>query len=258
VYKRLQPDPLFAEGAAKSHFSWHMLSRANAFDTFRPEAIKEMTRKHPAAEAPMMKENFTGLNFGWLGYRLPGENTVGTQPDMLEYVTSRAAAWDCPVSIQSSLEKFSKHPRTADNLEVLGRWEKVREKEWLTREQKQMLHNLDQEHILLINKQQEFELLPYNRIRNVANESREIRAFTFRRNGDLYAVYWHISGNKKIKLPLSPQNVTLLEDMGEKISIPDGEKEASVTLPAGRRRFIKTSETKRELIDAFEKAKILP
>ncbi|MFP4620919.1 MAG: hypothetical protein ACLFM7_06375 [Bacteroidales bacterium] len=258
VYKLLNPEPIFAEGAAKSHFSWHMLSRGNAFDTFRPEAIKEMTKKHPAAEAPMMDKNFTGLNFGWLGYRLPGENTVGTQPDMLEYVTSRAAAWDCPVSIQSSLERFSNHPRTSDNLEVLRRWEKVREEEWLTQEQKKMLRNLDQEHILLINEQEEFELLPYNRIRNVANGSREVRAFTFRRNGDLYAVYWHISGNKKIKLPISPQNITLLESMGKEISMPDSEKESSVTLLAGKRRFIKTSETKRELITAFEKAEILP
>ena len=258
VYKRLDPEPLFAEGAAKSHFSWHMLSRGNAFDTFRPEVIKEMTRKHPAAEAPMMKKNFTGLNFGWLGYWVPGEGTVGTQPDMLEYVTSRAAAWDCPISIQAGLEKFKKHPRTADNLEVLRRWEEAREKDWLTEEQKEDLQNLDQEHILLINEQDAFELVPYDRIRNLANGSREVRAFTFRRNGDLYAVYWHISGNKKIRLPLSPENITLLEGMGQEISIPEGKKEESVTLPAGKRRFIKTSETKRELVAAFEKAEIVP
>ncbi len=258
VYKRLHPEPIFAEGAAKSHFSWHMLSRANAFDTFRPEVIKEMTRKHPAAEAPMMKENFTGLNFGWLGYWVPGENTVGTQPDMLEYVTSRAAAWDCPVSIQSSLERFDGHPRTSDNLEVLRRWEQVREKDWLTEEQKEELQNLNQEHTLLINEQDTFELVPYNRIMDVANGSREVRAFTFRRNGEVYAVYWHISDNKKIKLPISPQNITLLEGMGKEISIIDGKKEASVILPTGKRRFIKTSETKSELITAFEKAEILP
>ncbi len=258
VYSRLNPEPMFAEGAAKSHFSWHMLSRGNAFDTFRPEVIKEMTRKHPAAEAPMMEKNFTGLNFGWLGYWIPGKGTVGTQPDMLEYVTSRAAAWDCPVSIQSSLKKFKKHPRTADNLEVLKRWEEVREKDWLTEEQKQMLRNLEQEHILLINEQEEFELLPYNRIMNLANGSKEIRAFTFRRNSDLYVVYWHISGTAKLRLPLNPQNVTLLEAIGKETEIPDGEKEELVILPAGKRRFIKISHlTRRKLINAFARAKIV-
>ncbi len=258
VYKQLKPEPLFAEGAAKTHFSWHMLSRGNAFDVFRPEKMKEAVREHPGAEAPRMRDNFTHINFGWIGYWVPNENTVGTQPDMLEYVTSRAAGWDCPVNLQANLREFEAHARTPDNLEVFKRWEDVRAQDWLSEEQKQMLRNFDQEHILLINEQQEFELLPYKRIRNVANGSRKIRAFIFLRNGDLYAVYWHISRNKKIKLPISPQNITLLEGMGKEISIPDGDKEAYVTLPAGRRRFIKTSETKRELITAFEKAKILP
>lgn len=257
VYKRLQPEPIFSEGAAKSHFSWHMLSRGNAFDTFRPEAIKEMTRRHPASEAPMMKDNFTGLNFGWLGYRLPGENTVGTQPDMLEYVTSRAAAWDCPISIQSSLERFDAHPRTPDNLEVLRRWEEVRAKDWLTQEQKEMLRDQEQEHILLLNDQKEFELVPYAQIKNVANDSREVRAFTFERNDDLYVVYWHISDNKKMELPLSSKNVTLLESLGEEISV-SGKNRNSVILPVSNRRFIKTTDLSREkVIRAFKNATIM-
>ena len=38
-----------------------------------------------------MKDNFTRINFGWLGYWVPDEKTVGTQPDMLEFVTSRGS-----------------------------------------------------------------------------------------------------------------------------------------------------------------------
>ena len=62
--------------------------------------------------------------------------TIGTQPDMLEYVTSRAAAWDCPVSLVGRLDVLQAHPRTADNLEVLRRWEEVRVHGWLTQQQK--------------------------------------------------------------------------------------------------------------------------
>ena len=87
VFKRLNPAPLFAEGAAKSHFSWHMLSGGNAFDVFSPEEIKQQTCRWPLEEAPRMRQDFTRLNFGWLGYFLPSETTVGTQPDMLEFVT---------------------------------------------------------------------------------------------------------------------------------------------------------------------------
>src|SRR5690606_23596132 len=127
----------------------------------------------------------------WLGYWVPDEKTVGTQPDMLEFVCSRAAAWDCPIGIQANLKNFDSHPRTADNFEVMRRWEEVRINDWLTPEQKQSLQHLEQEHILLINEKNEFELRPYEQIENVAN-SRDVRAFIFERNGNHYVVYWHI------------------------------------------------------------------
>lgn len=134
VHRRLQPEPLFAEGACKSHFSWHMLARGNAFDIFQPEVIKAATREHPTAEAERVALDFTNINFGWIGYWLPDQDTVGMQSDMLEYVTSRAAAWDCPIALQADLEKLELHPRTPDNLEVIRRWEDVRARNWLTDE----------------------------------------------------------------------------------------------------------------------------
>ena len=257
VFKRLKPDPIFAEGAAKTHFSWHMLSGGNAFDIWRPEYIKEATREFPAEEAPRMREDFTRINFGWLGYWVPDENTIGTQPDMLEYVTSRAAAWDCPVSIHASLSKFDAHPRTADNLEVFRRWEEVRANNWLTKEQKHMLQNLEQEHILLINEQDEFELEPYSQITNVANGSREVRAFIFNRNDVLYVVYWHISGNKKLELPLAASNVKLYKSLGKEENIESDGKN-SITVPVSSRRYLRVSNvTAEELINAFANAKIV-
>ena len=118
-----------------------MLTGGNAFDIWPPERIKTETVKHPLREAPRMYNNLTRLNFGWLGYWLPNENTIGTQPDQLEFVTSKAAAWDCPVSIHANPETLAKHPRTPDNFEVFRRWEEVRARKWLNEEQKHMLRN---------------------------------------------------------------------------------------------------------------------
>ena len=257
VYHRLNPQPLFAEGAAKTHFSWHMLSRGNAFDIFHPEVLKEEIKRHPAAEAPRMKENFTHINFGWLGYWVPDEKTVGTQPDMLEYVSSRAAAWDCPISIQSSLKKFDDHPRTADNFEVMRRWEEARNNDLLTKEQKLSLQQLEQEHILLINEKNEFELQPYDQITNVAGNSREVRAFTFERGGNLYVVYWHISGTKKLELSLPAKNVTVVEELHRKSPVAFSKQSGHITVPVSNRRYIKTRGiTKDQVITAFQNAKI--
>lgn len=257
VFKQLEPEPLFAEGAAKSHFSWHMLSGGNAFDVFAPEVLKEEIRKWPAEEAPRMKQDFTRINFGWLGYFLPDAHTVGTQPDMLEYATSVAAGWDCPVSIHAYLHTFDAHPRTQDNMEVFRRWEEVRAKNWLTSEQKKMLQNVDQEHHLLLNEQNQFELVPYDPILDVAGGSREIRAFIFKRKGDYYVVYWHISGDKKLELPLNPSNITLYEKLGrKKKTVSDTNN--NVIVPASNRHYIKANKlTKQQLSDAFKNAQII-
>ena len=258
VFKRLNPQPIFAEGAAKTHFSWHMLSGGNAFDIFRPEDVKQETRNWPAEEAHRMKQDFTRLNFGWLGYWIPDETTIGTQPDMLEYVSSVAAGWDCPISIHSNLQAFESHPRTADNLEVVRRWEEVRAEHWLTDEQKKELHNADQEHHLLINEEGRFELLPYDQITNVAGENnKEIRAFIFERKGDYYVIYWHISGYKQVELAVNHSDVKLYTNFGQEEQF-ESHNDGSIIIPANNRRYIKFNNMSREqIIDIFENAKIV-
>ena len=257
VYKRLKPEPLFTEGAAKSHFSWHMLSGGNAFDRFRPEAQKDKTREWPLEEAPRMRQDFTRINFGWLGYDLPDDQTIGTQPDIWEFVTSKAAGWDCPVSFQTNVQALEAHPRTADNFEVFRRWEEVRAKHWLTEEQKMMLQNVNQEHHLLINEQNRFELTPYDQLPDVAGGSREVRAFIFQRQNDWYVVYWHISGDKKLELPLKSSDITLYDRLGKKGRISSSTNH-SVVVPLDNRRYIKGNKlTKEQLMEAFKNAQIV-
>jgi hypothetical protein len=258
VFSKLSPEPIFAEGAAKTHFSWHMLTGGNAFDVFRPEKLKAETIRHPFREAPRMQDNFTRLNFGWLGYWLPGDDTIGTQPDQLEFVTSKAAAWDCPISIHVDPARLDKHPRTADNFEVFRRWEEARAGDWLTDEQKQMLRNPDQEFILLLDENDRLELVPCDRIPNVAGQSRDIIAFTFERNDGLYAVYWHISADKQLELPIAPEQVVLMESIGKELDTEAGNQAGTTVVPVGKRRYLKTSTaTRDELVAAFAEARIL-
>ncbi len=257
VYKRFEPKPIYAEGAAKSHFSWHMLSGGNAFDVFTPEILKEEIKRWPAQQARRMKADFSRVNFGWLGYFVPNEKSIGTQPDMIEFVTSVAAAWDCPVSLNSNLEGFKKHARTADNLEVFRRWEEVRRIDWLTEEQKKMLQDVEQEHHLLLNEQGQFELVPYEQLTGVAEGSKEIRAFIFQRKGEYYVVYWHISGDKKLQLPLKSSDIALYKTLGQQEPVmtdPDG----NIIIPVNDRRYIRMNKlTSKEIVTVLSKAKII-
>ena len=264
VYRKLNPAPLFAESAAKAHFSWHMLSGGNAFDIFPPMIFKEKIRQYPVEEAPRMKQDFTRINFGWWGYWAPDLQSDNpppdslrhgsTQPDMLEYGASRAAAWDCPVTLMANIEKFRAHPRTPDNLEVLRRWANA--KNWLTEDHKKQLRNPDQEHILLINEAKDFELVPYEKIESAASGSGDVLAFYFERKNKNYIVYWHARGSAFLELPVSSKDISLMKELHEE-AIPVTESNGSVILPVNDRQYLCSSLLMAKLVEAFVKARLI-
>ena len=255
VHEALDSKPIFSEGALKSHFSWHIITRGNAFDTFRPEVIKEATRKHPLAEVRLVSNDFTAIDFGWIGYVAPGEETIGIQPDMLEYITSRAAGWNSIISLLGNLDHLRNHARTADNLEVIRRWEEARIMGFLTEAQKVDLHDPGQEHILLVNEEGSFELHQYKQISNIANGSNDVRAFIFDRNNETWVVYWHTSGEGIIELPLNAEKISLFEEPGKEIPLQGNNK--NIAIPVGNRRYIKLSLSHVEVVDLFSQASIL-
>ena len=257
VGQRLNPQPLFAEGACKSHFSWHLLTRGNAFDVFKPEVIKAATRAYPAAEVERAARDFTAINFGWIGYWAPDKATIGTQPDMLEYVTSRAAAWDCPIALVGDLDAMDRHPRTPDNCEVLRRWEEVRARKWLTSEQKKSLRNLEQEHTLLLNERGEFVLVACTQIEKVGGEDAPGRAFLFEYEGSPWVSYWHTSGKGTLQMLLPTGSLTLFKDIGRPLATKSVGKQ--LTVPIGERQYVRfRGLSQAQVIECFQHATILP
>ncbi len=255
VYNNMKPAPAFSEGALKSHFSWHILSRGNAFDVFAPEVIKKATREHPLNEIEFVSGDFTSINFGWINYVAPNEKTIGMQPDMFEYVCSRAAAWDCPVSLEAKPDQFKAHPRTADNLEVFKRWEDARLSGFFNKEQKGAMKNPDQEHTLLIDENGNFELQPCEQLTGAANGNPAIRAFVFNRSGKTYITYWHSSGEGKLKLHTKSAGVRLFRNF--KKEIPVEEKNGEITIPAGDRRYLEFDLPEKEAVNIFSEAVLL-
>lgn len=245
VYRKFSPAPIFCEGAAKTHFSWHMLSGANAFDIFPTDIFKAMLDKHPVHEAPLMKQNFTRLNFGWWGL------AKDTRPDTYEYGMSRAAAWDCAATMSTySFKPFEENPRTDDVLEVLRRWEDAKQSGFLTEEKKKLLRTSD-EYILLINEKGEYEMVRYAQVEGTPEE---LYAFTFTREGRSYAVYWQQGEDKTFSLPLT--GLLCEEELGGERT-PVREENGATILPASRRRYLSTTASIDDLAEAFRKAKYL-
>ena len=182
VYERLDPEPLFSEGALKSHFGWHILTRGNAFDLFRPERIREAMKIYTLPCAARIADDFTSVNFGWVDYLAPDSTTVGMQPDMYEYICSKALAWDSPISLMGKLDQIGSHPRTDDNFDVIRRWEEAKISGVITEERKLMLRDPEREFTLLGDN----ELVEY---RAVAATDK-VRAFSFTRNGKACVMFW--------------------------------------------------------------------
>jgi hypothetical protein len=253
VYNCLNPAPLFSEGACKSHFSWHILTRGNAFDVFSPEVIKKATREHPIDGAAFTARDFTSINFGWLNYLAPTDKSTGMQPDMYEYICCKAAAWDCPISLEGKLDQLKVHPRTADNLEVMRRWEEARINKIFSEEQKAALKSPLKEYTLLINEKGKLELQPYQQIADPAGGNPNIRAFIFTRSGKTYVVYWHTSGEGYLKLEADKDMVHLFREFG--YDTPIQVRGKAILIPLGERRYLQFDLPANEVISIIKKAK---
>ncbi len=250
IYRKLQEKPLFCEGAAKSHFSWHMLSGGNAFDTWSPSCFKEMIARHPVEQAPRMANDFTRLNFGWWTYR-PGQ-----RPDIFEYGTAQGAAWDCPGAFMCAPSQFLQVPRAEDMLETFRRWEEARASGFITAEVKEKLRHTDREHTLLINEEGQLELAEWEQVPDALDGDETVTVFLLRRQEKTCAVCWHNTGSGCLSLPLIDAEIIYTDRLGgEEISVQRAGD--ALLLPVEGKRYLITDLPKETLAQAFAKAKLV-
>ena len=251
VLKKLNNQPLFCEGAAKTHFGWHYISGGNAFDVFPAPIFKEKIVEYPFEEAPRMAQDFTRLNFGWWLYY----NEM--MPDMYEYADALAFSWDCPATIRlSDLKAVKANPRTKDNFEVMRRWEEARVKKFITHEQKMALRNTEQEHILLINEEGEYELTPYDCIKGAGGENAPMSAYVFTRRNKNYVVLWHTKGEGKLSLPLPTSDLCYEDELGGN-KLPLDEVDGKTVLAVNDRHYLSTTLDRDTVIEAFKNARLM-
>jgi hypothetical protein len=251
VFRRLIPAPLFAETSTLQHFNWHMMSRSNAEDPVPAEQIKEFVRTVRIPEAVDRALSFTRSNFGWIRYGYPNAKTTGMQPDILEYVASRAAGFESPISLAATLAHLDATPRTPDNLETLRRWEEFRASGRLTPEQKRALRQPRPEHTLLIDERREFALVPWRQIEAPA----PLRAFLFRHDGKIHVAYWDMRGSSTVKVSLPGAKARLCRGPGT----PDtfDRDRATLILPASHRRYLIVENVAEAAVEAaFGKAEV--
>ncbi len=242
VYRQIKPEPFIGEAAAQTHFSWHIATRSNAYDSVRPSEMKDFIRRNPARRAEQRAPDFSQVNFGWLhGFSRPDGAYI--EPDILEFILSRGAAWDCPYSITLNPSNIAGNPRREDCFDIMKIWEDARVDRKLSQAQKDALKDLDQEHHLFINEQGEYELVAIDQVENVA-DSDAFSAFLFNRESDpgaTYALIWHrgVSGEISLRFPAS--RMKLMRPMGHEV---DFTTEGAVsTFAIGERHYLRFDDT---------------
>ena len=126
----------------------------------------------------------------------------------------------------------------------------------LTEEQKLMLQDLKQEHILLINECGEYELVPYDCIADAAGGDKNLSAFTFERAGKSYVVFWHTTGSGELQLPLGADQVVVEKELGGEV-IPVKTQDNCITVPVAGRVYLSSHLPVSTLTEAFTQAKFV-
>lgn len=259
VFRLLDPPPTVCEAAHYTHFGWHMINRANAYDNIAaPEGMKDFCRLMPCPTAAARAFDFSRIDFGWVG-RFGRAKTGCASPDIYEYVASRAAAWDCPLSLHVSLEEFQTNPRAGDCLAAIKTWEDARLGDHLSDADRRRLRNVvpqdahyiscfeqratyqnsrdkrnltasqqriladRREHHLFVNEQGRYELVEIEEVDGVAQGT--IKAFVFRRAGrpeDTWVLAWAVEGEPRVRV--STRNVVAMRPFGTRLScVADGD-----------------------------------
>lgn len=252
-WKRLVPEPIFGEAAAKSHFSWHMLGGANAFDCFDPERFKAKLREHPLVQAPRTWQDMTRVNFGWWCLYLPDGKSVGTQPDMWEYGMALATAWDGAISVMISVEALKTHPRSADILEIMRRWNEFRRRGPMSPAWRARMRDASREHHLIVNGDGDYELVDVEQLAVGGRRDGDVRAFVFLRKNLTYVLFWHVRAEGALALNLPECSMRVAET-------PDGPGkrpevwQGGVLLKAAGQRYLVTDLPVEDVRRAFEQA----
>ena len=268
VYRCLEPPPPVCESALYFHYSWHMITRSNAYDIVAPAAgMKDFCRLMPCPTAAERVDDFSRVDFGWLGH-FGGGPKYAAGPDVWEYVASRAAAWDCPISVKVSLAEVHTNPRWEDCLDAIRIWEDARLGNHLTDSQQQSLQNVRsqdahyvpcydqrgiweniqknqgltpiqqqiltnrQEHHLFINERGRYELLPMTEI---LLADAPIKAYWLQRDSHPHQVYvllWALEEDATLRLPRTGKPLRLMRPFGTELPLEKSKDETIVTVGA--------------------------
>ena len=286
VYRCLDPAPPVCESALYSHFSWHAITRSNAYDIVAPaEGMKDFCRLMPCPTAAERTKDFSRIDFGWLGRF--GQRGAG--PDVWEYVASRAAAWDCPISLKASPAEIRSNPRWEDCLDAIRTWEEARLGDHLTESQRVALRNVlpeeahyvpcfdqrgiwekiqsgqgltdvqqrilarRQEHHLFRNELGEYELAPISELPLAGGKLKAYHIQRRSRPDEIAVLLWAVDADVELRFASGGRVPHAMRPFGQELPVRHSENETVVTI-GGRTYLVFREANLEEVTGALREA----
>ncbi|MEA3460869.1 MAG: hypothetical protein U9R49_03245, partial [Bacteroidota bacterium] len=91
-------------------------------------------------------------------------------------------------------------------------------------------------------------------ILNTGHGNNDLRAFIFERKHKSWVVYWHMSGEGTLDLPVNTEKISLFEEPGKELPVKANNKH--VSLPVGNRRYLQFNLSQEEVVDLFAQANL--
>jgi hypothetical protein len=117
-YRHLKNPNLLLQASSYTHYSWHLLARSASADGHGD--LKGYLDQRSGGFSWMRREGMP-LDIGWYY----GYDPTAT-PDMFEYVLGATLAYDSSMSFQVSCKAAAAHPFTAEILDLISRYERLR------------------------------------------------------------------------------------------------------------------------------------
>ncbi|MFH1969263.1 MAG: hypothetical protein ABIJ53_02975, partial [Verrucomicrobiota bacterium] len=134
LYGKIAPNrrnQILFQSSSHAHFSWHMISRSACADGYAniKDNINNASTKYQT-----YIDNFMPLDIGWYGI---GQKEISYSD--IEYVLGKSIGWNSSVGFSTSLRTLDLNPETTALLEMAGKYECLRLKNWFPESVKKTL-----------------------------------------------------------------------------------------------------------------------
>ena len=271
VYKRCQRAPVVWEEAVGSPFSaWHLVSRAGqrdyyggliplkqlqkgvrgTVDGYRLEVDDSVTRRVPSSRRSLMP-----TEIGWYPFVAPTAKSRGTQMDDIEYLCSRALAYDTAFSITTRGSTIARHARARDLLQTIGNYERLRLSGYFDQPVRDRLKTHGQDFTLFRDAAGKWRILPAKKIERIGSDD-DVRGMLFKLEGRVYVAFWHTWGETSMAVGLPPERCELLDREGKPMRLDT--RDGRLTLAVGDRAYLVCRGlTEAKVVEALQAAKLL-